>query len=827
MSTITRVGFPRTGAPHAGGAPFGSIWEVTSGGDRLAAVTALGSDLTTLYIGLSENLATSPLDRFVRQYQIPVSALTSAAGIAGTFKLVIQGYEQTSGIDSHVQCHMRVVDSTGTVEKGVLYGGQTAALSSDPAQPTGEFATSVQVRVLPGALNALSGLLPTDLVLIELGYRNWNVSTVNTTTNLRVGAVTSLGWLPDTPGSTPDGSPWIEFTLTDAPGVPTGLTATNPTETTVDLDWVAPVGGDAPTGYHYRIDGGAPVDVGNVLGGTVVGLTQSTSYTVEVRAYNGVGASAWTAPVGFTTDASGPPPVPGEWVAEIVIGSHSWEIHHVPDDPDEDVDPDVFTTLPLAGLRFGWSRGAEELAHPGHEWATIGIVAQHADDLADVNDDDPVAVRLWFPTVLGDPVPGPPEDCLFSFYGRLADMTCEPHDLGAVFVINAVGYTVDIAEAQIGGEALYDYMAPDYQSPLDWARDALAEVGLVLEDGPVPATVMQGDREPQFTEGWGFILGLLRSSPMGRFDNQLLPFIRTFYANPTVVPSPPLEDSIAWPGWFYAFGAGNVYGLPVLHAFATDTGLGRDDGVHFGYDILDKRNDTSLDAPPGIAEWVDGEVVITMDANPTYGAIDGGLIETDSTRWRRAKDDRPTEVIVARGADVYGYARRKAPVVISERVENLTFHPHRAAAALLPDAGEFTDWGAEVYRYRLSDDPFGVPQMMPNHADHTASGSDERARLFNRPLAVVNIAARHNPNTDPWVAGRLLGAEVTIDGDEVSLDFALSRTVPRQVAPYTGGPTLQGFTVNMWGNLFPRPTVADLSHEFSVDDYRLVRDPNA
>lgn len=98
----------------------------------------------------------------------------------------------------------------------------------------------------------------------------------------------------------------IFYTLPEVPGVPTSVVAT-PGYTDIDLDWAIPATGDPATGYDVRINGGTPVDVGNVLTYTFTSLTPATSYTLEVRGYNAVGDGGWES-VGATTGS--PPGIP-------------------------------------------------------------------------------------------------------------------------------------------------------------------------------------------------------------------------------------------------------------------------------------------------------------------------------------------------------------------------------------------------------------------------------------------------------------------------------------------------------------------------------------
>lgn len=88
---------------------------------------------------------------------------------------------------------------------------------------------------------------------------------------------------------------------------PPSTPPTTPTNVQVAVDCVCATvtwdaSEDAPTGYEIRIDGGTPVDVGDVLEYEVCDLEPGTEYTVEVRAYNDDGDSGWSDSVEFTTD---------------------------------------------------------------------------------------------------------------------------------------------------------------------------------------------------------------------------------------------------------------------------------------------------------------------------------------------------------------------------------------------------------------------------------------------------------------------------------------------------------------------------------------------
>ncbi len=90
-----------------------------------------------------------------------------------------------------------------------------------------------------------------------------------------------------------------------APTTPTGLSATATGSTSVNLAWTASTDAVGVTGYEYRIDGGTAVDAGAGVTEAVSGLTGSTEYDFEVRAYDAAGnRSGWSTVATETTDAA-------------------------------------------------------------------------------------------------------------------------------------------------------------------------------------------------------------------------------------------------------------------------------------------------------------------------------------------------------------------------------------------------------------------------------------------------------------------------------------------------------------------------------------------
>lgn len=90
---------------------------------------------------------------------------------------------------------------------------------------------------------------------------------------------------------------------TEAPSAPSGLSASNETDTTVDLDWNASTDNVGVTGYKLYTGGSNPVDVGNVTSVTATGLSPETTYTFTVSAYDAAdNESSQSSGVNVTTE---------------------------------------------------------------------------------------------------------------------------------------------------------------------------------------------------------------------------------------------------------------------------------------------------------------------------------------------------------------------------------------------------------------------------------------------------------------------------------------------------------------------------------------------
>lgn len=134
--------------------------------------------------------------------------------------------------------------------------------------------------------------------------------------NVPAGGSTAFGFNGAGPGTpvncTVNGSPCDGSSGepdTEAPSTPTGLTAGDPTSTSVPLSWQAAADNTGVTGYDvFQGSSTTPVASTASTSVSVGGLQPATTYTFRVRAHDEAGnVSGMSAPVSATTDEQGNP----------------------------------------------------------------------------------------------------------------------------------------------------------------------------------------------------------------------------------------------------------------------------------------------------------------------------------------------------------------------------------------------------------------------------------------------------------------------------------------------------------------------------------------
>jgi hypothetical protein len=132
------------------------------------------------------------------------------------------------------------------------------------------------------------------------------------------------------------------------------------------------------------------------------------------------------------------------------------------------------------------SRGI--MAHPEPDEATVTIIAPDSTTYAAMNLGDPVGVQVYPQGAFaGTPV---------EFYGRIAQMSARPHDLGVLITLSCIDYTADLAQLQVGGTAYPIEMAYDrVKRPWDelgLPRPARLPAAWILTTSPLVAARAAG-----------------------------------------------------------------------------------------------------------------------------------------------------------------------------------------------------------------------------------------------------------------------------------------------------------------------------------------------
>lgn len=208
----TRFYLPWTTGPTAEAAPaYGSGWGVvpTGAGRGKTSTTKANTALTTETAANFAETSTSVVNVLHRQY---VSDPLAAQTISGTFSAVVRALESATAANANLQVILRVVSFDGTVERGVLYAGHTAANTATVNVLGQEFPTTLGTRIIPSgtALSSVSAQA-NDRLVLELGARHDNTSATSYNTTFNLGDPTATADFSLVSGTTTAGDPWIEL----------------------------------------------------------------------------------------------------------------------------------------------------------------------------------------------------------------------------------------------------------------------------------------------------------------------------------------------------------------------------------------------------------------------------------------------------------------------------------------------------------------------------------------------------------------------------------------------------------------------------------------
>ncbi|HZV25778.1 MAG TPA: fibronectin type III domain-containing protein, partial [Acidothermaceae bacterium] len=245
-------------------------------------------------------------------------------------------------------------------------------------------------------------------------------------------------------------------TVPDAPAIITVV----PGNTSATATWTAPVndGGAPITGYVLTPSIGVPVTVGNVLTGTVTGLTNGTAYTITVAAINSAGTGAQSSASSSVTPLLTAPGAPAittatpantqillTWTAPTDTGGDPITGYLITPSVGSPITVGAVTTYAVAGLTNGTAYTftvaaindiGTGTASAASSSATPLLSAPEAPTLAGVTGDSQV-VLTWTPPTNdgGDPITG----------YIVTPSVGSPVTLGAVTTYTATGLTNDVS----------------------------------------------------------------------------------------------------------------------------------------------------------------------------------------------------------------------------------------------------------------------------------------------------------------------------------------------------------------------------------------------
>lgn len=765
---------------------FDSDWGVVGTGIRRKLKTVPAGTGSSGSAAVAET-STSIVDVMVAQF-VSDSDVLPAGPIAGTFDLVCSCRASGSGAaDMFQQIRLHVFDSTGTIKRGTIYDGRPeTTVSGTASDPNGEFASAIQeTRIMVGVpLTPGTTAQAGDRLVADHGARSCNVSATSRTATIdyRDDGVADH---PLTAGLTTNGRPWFKLYLVTSPGAPATLGA-DMGETTGDLTWTAPATGDPVTGYEVRVDGGGWVDVGLVLNHLVTGLTASTTYDFDVRAYNAAGPGPAASVEGTTDDA--PPPDPGDgWMVSIQFGTAGTPIVKRDDVPTDLAD----SVWVLDGLSIGWSMSeAPTATQPEPVTCQLVLLADDVAELAGLNLDMGADVAVM--AYVGHTAELTAR--VGSFHGRITDLAVEPARMvdadhngkpAVKVTVDAVDYTADLAEKPVRVNA--------WNAGAETIKDRFSriidEAGQVLDLDSVAvmseADLHAGDPlDPSTAPARDQLIEALAQAPdvLGR----------------RAILAPHASD---------------IDGVAELVGYGADAV-----GSPFVFAEAELPGDLSWDAGASL-------VRLTISQDARTAILPASAIRR-AVRWFRNKLVDVNRVDVAgtflpgTETTVVTRATGATPVVTEQATTILAYREdaRELADLLMPDTPSATGWSLDAVRFEgWRDLDRLTPPFVPAH--DLAYGEPDRDGCYGRPIIIDGIIEQQNPAGGTWYAATLRGATLTLQRGKYAVDLQLRRGIPR---PSTAGAGMTWDDLRARGDLAGR-LPANYDPAITYEQLRLVR----
>lgn len=576
------------------------------------------------------------------------------------------------------------------------------------------------------------------------------------------------------------------------PGDPTGLDVDEGV-TNLELSWSASTG--SPTGYDVRINGGIPIDVGNVLVHDFTGLTPATSYTLEVRAYGAGGDSGWSS-IGGTTLALPAPTglaVLGDDEDSITL---TWDTHpyaegfevrldggaatdvglttiHIFSGLDETTLYDLEVRAYLDGFFSDWSSLESTTEGPPPVAASYTVTIKVGDhewiitDSDVLDPSDPIhvldALNLGWEIPESDPWPTQPQ----ATTARLRFFATNVDELADVAIGTPMYVVLEDADANVFA-TFHGRLAEETAQPVK----RRAGLRMLYSIVGVDYTVDLNEQPVTNTIVWP------AETADERFDR-----IVDLAAGVGVTLTPPADTGTAA---FEALDAQTRNLGPLiadhLRQIAIDGDIGPEryvvvpvmdiDGLldHFECVILPRAVPAS--SLPGTFVIVAGKLTLVFADPDANGLVDAGDVDLDVS-WTRLKYRAINHVVVSSDA-ITREAIRPGPTVRLNLDHTLTDGDavQRMAKLYLPDTDEALGWVADTFRFyaHRAQDAL-LPPWFPDHREDPPNTD-----VFIQPIAITGIPTNINfGGAFASYAGTLANVSLTLQRRKILVDFSLRR----------------------------------------------------
>lgn len=452
------------------------------------------------------------------------------------------------------------------------------------------------------------------------------------------------------------------------------------------------------------------------------------------------------------------------------------------------------------------------LSHPTPDEATVTLIAPDATTYADLQVGDPVGVQVYPQAAYaGTPV---------EFYGRVATMTAQGHDLGVMYSLSCVDYTADLATLQVGGTVAW---------PIETALVRLGrlfgELGLAT---PTLPTIMLGGPTKMAARNIGWTDGL--SAMLDTLDSYYL----NSYLAEDMVTAIPFAATFDHTAGYRPYVVPNIVGglLDLTNPFLIRVGSPWTRRVKY--------------APPARITNLAGVRTITVtaaDSSPSTGApiLDGGRV-TFSPAFTQDKDSGMA--MVTTGTDAQGNAYTwdwRSQIGWAAGGGYLGaggFHPYGQAIDLqgpgtvqqldtildVTDAGAGPSPSAIVQTYRVPFRPdlktawFVGTMEWQLWAEPTAWRRPNLTEL----VTVARVVPSKLPTAREWVVGMVSATTLTVaNGRPVLSIDTLPDTNDAENSRNVLGSSLG--VASMDSPILAGVTIAQLAPRDTYADYRLVR----